>query len=97
MEKHHANLVSSYAVEAGLMSEEKINVSENEMRGFLDSVDVCEFREQEPVSVGKDYEILGNGLKGSALYFDGKFVYMTLFAKPDGDISEVRTGFSRRL
>src|SRR4030042_46804 len=39
LDKHHGNLISSYALEAGLRARDKVDVSKQEVRGFLDSVD----------------------------------------------------------
>lgn len=81
LKKHHGNLVSSYALEAGLKSKEKVEVNQQEVRGFLDSVDSCDFQEQRPVSIGEDYKISGAGLQGSVLLYNNSLAYMNFFNK----------------
>lgn len=106
--KYHNNLVESYALEAGLRGNGGVEVNEREVRGFLDSVDACDFQKQEPVSVGEDYKIAGANLQGSTLLFNNNLVYMNFFSRnqngtsgnPDMreesiENSSLRTGFYR--
>jgi hypothetical protein len=79
--KHHENLLNSYALEAGLKSKSEVSTNRQEARGFLDSVDSCQFTEQDPVSAGTDYKISGANLQGSALLYGKDLVYMNLFTR----------------
>ena len=102
------NLLKSYILESGLEDKSEISVSSQEAKGFLDSVDACEFRNVNPISLGNDIEIKMDNLKGSALLFEGNFLYLNLFTPPENVPeargptfesipSEVRTGFGRTI
>jgi len=101
--KYHENLISSYALEAGLKSKEKANVSGGKVKKFLKSLDNCECESQEPVSLGKDYKISGDKLKGSALIYEDNLVYMNVFSRQEKDFKISRdslrfsTGFNREF
>ena len=79
-QKYHGNLVSSYALEAGLR-DGQVQTSEQEVRGFLESVDSCNFNKQQAVSLGQDYKISGAGLQGSTLINDNNLLYLNLFTR----------------
>ena len=80
LEKHHDNLVSSYALEAG-RSKNKGKINKNKVRRFLDSLSDCNFTKQKPVSIGTDYTIKGSGLIGSCLVYKGNIAYMNYLTK----------------
>lgn len=82
-EQYFSSLLDSYILESGLESEEKVEVSEQEAKGFLDSVDSCNFNKIPPISLGEDYEMKREGLFGFSLCYDGTLVYSNLFTPPD--------------
>jgi len=92
--EYHGNLVSSYALEAGLRSKKGLTVNEDEVSIFLESVNSCDFEAQQPVSVGKDYKISGGNLKGSALLFDSNLAYLNLVDRPTLNPNPQRPGTS---
>lgn len=102
------NLLKSYILESGLEDKSEIIVSSQEAKGFLESVDACEFRNVKPISLGDDIEIKRDNLKGSSLLFEGNFLYLNLFTPPENvperrDLSpdrsslRIRTGFERTI
>lgn len=111
-QKYHGNLVSSYALEAGLRNG-SVQTNPQEVRGFLESVDSCRFNSQRPVSIGQDCKISGAGLQGSTLIHDNNLLYLNLFtrkqseaedgpvirdsAEASGILTAYSTGFHRSL
>ena len=63
---------------------EDISTNSEEVRNFLESVDKCNFGAQKPLSLGQDYKISGNGLKGSTLLYNNYLIYMNFFSRQEG-------------
>lgn len=106
--KYFDNLLKSYILESGLEDKSEISVSSQEAKGFLDSVDACEFRNVKPISLGDDIEIKRDNLKGSSLLFEENLLCLNLFTPPENVPesrdpafesipSRVRTGFGRTI
>lgn len=108
LEKHYANLVNSYTLEAGLGQNSEVKVTKKEVKDFLDSLNSCNFSSRTPISLGEDYRISGK-LEGNALTYENVLVYMNLFTRPKGIDTEptdrihdverfgLETGFQRDL
>lgn len=81
-QKYFSSFLRDYAVQSGLDSKGETDLTEQEARGFLDSVDSCGFKKITPISLGDDYEMRHEVLHGSSLCYDGTLVYANLFT-PD--------------
>lgn len=76
------NLLESYILESGLDEKNKVDLTPQEARGFLDSVDSCEFNKRAPISLGEDFTMKGEGLLGASLCYNGSLVYANLITFP---------------
>jgi hypothetical protein len=84
-QEYFDHLLSVYILESGLDTEKRAELSEIEARGFLDSVDVCTFREIKPISLGQDFEMSAEKLFGSSLCYSGNLVYASLDTPTEKD------------
>jgi len=91
MEKHFNKLLESYAIEA-ITGGEKAEQNKKDMTKFLGSLKDCNFNEQKPISLGRDFTIMGNNIQGSALLYNKTNVYVTFSTKPE----RINTGPGRR-
>lgn len=80
--KYFYSLVRGYALQGGLKKDGEVNVNRTEMRGFLDSVDSCDFEQVNAVSLGNDFRIRGKPMEGSCLIYEDQPIYLNLFVKP---------------
>ena len=93
--KYFNSLLKSYILESGLNSEERINVSNDEVEKFLNDSRKSEFKEINPISLGKDFKFKGNNLMGSSIVYEWTPVHTNIFSSFGGD--SVRDYFHREI
>ena len=84
---YFSGLLESYIIDSGLGSERVVELSEQEAKGFVDSVDSCEPNPVKAVSLGREIEMRGENLLGFALVFNDVPVYVNLIT-PKGKLKE---------
>lgn len=94
LEKYFGTLIESYVIDA-IVDKGRADVTQEEVRGFLSSIENsnCRFKERKPVSLGKDVEISMDKVGGNALIHKNVVVYMNLFTK-DRDRNRQSHGYS---
>lgn len=79
--KMHKKLMESYILDA-LLGKGEISLTKTQAKEFLSKANNCNFNKVEPVSLGEDYRINGEGINGSALFYQNA-VYFNM-ATVDG-------------
>lgn len=82
-ENYFNKMLESYALEAVVGGDDVKKPTEEEITDFLDSLKNCEFEEQKPISLGRDFMIKGDQIQGSALLYDGTNLYVSFSSKPE--------------
>ncbi|MEK6872202.1 MAG: DUF6569 family protein [Nanoarchaeota archaeon] len=77
--QYFSGLLESHILDSGLDSKENVNLTESEVRKFLDSADGCCFQDIPPISLGKDYTLHGEDLSGHVLSYEGNRLYTHLY------------------
>lgn len=80
MEKHFKKIVEGYALEAS-SGNGNVEVTREEMAGFVENIRNASFNERKAVSLGRDYAINGNDIEGFALSHCGSALYTTFSTK----------------
>ncbi|HLC53228.1 MAG TPA: DUF6569 family protein [Candidatus Nanoarchaeia archaeon] len=94
---HHFNkLVESLALDAlgGSYAREK---NYDDFITFIRSIESCQFNERKPVSLGRDFQLQGQGIEGFALTYEEVPLYVTFSTSLSSHepLNQIRTGYRR--
>ncbi len=110
MKKNFRKLLESYALEA-IAGGANIKGTKKDAEEFLSKIQKAKFDEKKPISLGRDFVILGNGIEGLALQYEKTPLYVTFKDtrqknqtgphRPNGPlffgpVNNIPTGFYRR-